>query len=108
MTDDGGLFALTDDQAAATAAAAHLSPDRRRTARQHADIAAGRHPLTREPTRPDLGTCGDCAHRVQMRHNGGTYPKCDRDDGRLITSGAGSDVRAHWPACPHHTPKDTP
>ena len=56
-----------------------LSADRRRTARQHLDIARGRHPLTRGPLTAKLrATCGNCTHRVLVdggRHR--AYPKCE-------------------------------
>lgn len=79
-----------------------LSAGRRLTARQHADVERGIHPLTGEPTRPDLGTCGDCAlRRPETSYSGKTYPKCDRPGVRKAHS-ASSDVRAWWPACPKH------
>lgn len=82
----------------------------RLTDRQRALVAAGVHPLTRERTRPDLGTCGDCALRVLVLGHTRTYPKCVRGlpDGRPLTDapyasrGAATDVRAWWPACPSH------
>lgn len=55
----------------------------------------GIQPLTREPARPDLGTCGTCIHRVA---NGHGYPKCDHPD-TPATHGPATDVRAKWPAC---------
>lgn len=41
-------------------------------------------------------TCRNCSHLRQDWHNGKTYLKCDL---RKLTRGAGSDHRAHWPAC---------
>jgi hypothetical protein len=82
-----------------------LSAGQRLTLRQHADIERGVHPLTGEPTRPDLGTCGDCALRIQYGAHG--YPKCHREvAGRRIyvMHSARTDVRAFWPACPAHQP----
>jgi hypothetical protein len=73
-----------------------LSPDRRRTLRQRAQVAAGVHPLTGGRTRPDLGNCGTCAHRVLIGHHDRTYPKCELGP---VSSGAATDVRRAWPAC---------
>lgn len=100
------LFAMNPDPAAAAAlerakAEADLSPDRRRTLRQRRDVDAGVHPLMGGPTRPDLGTCGGCAHRVLSRRGNGTYPKCDKT---TMSGSAASDVRAWWPACPRFEP----
>jgi hypothetical protein len=67
----------------------------RLTARLNALAARGVQPLTREPARPDLGTCGTCVHRVT---SGRGYPKCDHPD-TPTTSGPATDVRAKWPAC---------
>lgn len=76
-----------------------LSRDRRRTQRQHALIAAGVHPLTRTPARPELGTCGDCVHRQLQAARGRSYPKCELGP---VTAGAATDVRRWWPACSRH------
>lgn len=104
-----------------------LSADQRRTRRQAADIAAGRHPLTggplhlyasrnRDATAPkdDPFTCGSCWFRQVLPYHGGRYPKClfgvenrtDTAAGKAprLTDGAGSDVRAWWPACPDYSP----
>lgn len=77
-----------------------LSDGQRLTRRQHADIAAGKHPLTGEPARPDLGTCGGCIHRVLEWR----YPNCDHPE-TPSTRSAATDVRAFWPACHRFTPK---
>lgn len=82
---------------------ARLSPDRRRTARQHQQVADGIHPLTQGQARPELGTCGDCAHR-RMR---GAFPKCHADPARL-THSASTDCRAWWPACGQFEPAAKP
>lgn len=97
MTDDEALFPAEEYTAPAAAAldVAGLSTQRRLTLRQRADVDRGVHPLTREPARPELGTCGDCALRRVEK-----YAKCWRDDGRLATHSAATDVRAWWPACP--------
>lgn len=71
------------------------------------DLAAhGIQPLTREPARPDLGTCGGCAHRVLRQGVSGKYPKCDHPE-TPVTRGPATDVRASWPACHRFTPKET-
>jgi hypothetical protein len=83
-----------------------LSADRRRTLRQRADIAAGRHPLRvgrlAGEGHPGSGhRCGDCAHRHPQRRGAGTYPKCDLND----TGSAATDCRAWWPACTRWEPR---
>lgn len=80
-----------------------LSADRRRTLRQKADVARGVHPLMRTKTRPDVGTCGDCAHRLVLGHHNRSWPKCELAG---ITHGAGTDCRAWWPACDRFDPGD--
>jgi hypothetical protein len=60
-----------------------LSAGRRLTARQHVQLAAGIHPLTRGPLHPDAAPaeprdapglrCGACAHRVLAGRRG--FPK---------------------------------
>jgi hypothetical protein len=99
MSDD----ALFDGYEPAAEPAEKLSPDRRRTARQRARVAAGIHPLTGRKARPDLGTCGDCSRRVLVHWHNRTYPKCAEGD---VTHGAGTDVRAWWPACERHVLAD--
>lgn len=46
-------------------------------------------------------TCGTCRHLVRKR---GRYKKCEltRD---FWTNGAGTDIRARWPACEKWEPK---
>jgi hypothetical protein len=78
-----------------------LSPDRRRTLRQKADVERGIHPLMRTPTVPERGTCGDCVHRVSVGHHDRAFPKCELAG---ITHGPGTDCRAWWPACTRHEP----
>ena len=73
-----------------------LSAGARLTARQRRMVNEGVQPLTREPARPDLGTCGTCVHRQVAK-----YPKCTHPDTPL-TSGPATDVRAYWPACHRH------
>jgi hypothetical protein len=73
----------------------HPPPARRRGAR--------RPPAHAPKTRPDLGTCGDCAHRVVIGYHNRSWPKCDLAE---ITHGAGSDCRAWWPACDRFEPGD--
>lgn len=88
MPGDGVLFHV--------APAAQLSQDRRRAYRQRQLVKLGRHPLTGSATRPDLGTCGTCAHRQLVGGHAKTYPKCALGP---QTSGAATDVRRWWPAC---------
>jgi hypothetical protein len=89
-----------------------VSADRRRTLRQAAAIATGGHPLgvPRHPGtkglpyspghRRDPLTCGSCTFRQLLpgSEGRGPFPKC-AFPGRPITHGAGTDVRAWWPAC---------
>lgn len=97
-----------------------VSSGRRRTIRQHRDIAAGRHPLTGGPLHPDAAPaepadaagrrCGNC--RFRRATNWGTarsYPKCwYGHDGDLshppprYSHSEATDVRAFWPACADH------
>lgn len=84
---------------------AKLSPDRRRTLRQHTLVELGVHPLARRPTKPELGTCGDCRFRELISYRARTYPKCTRFPERVNHS-AGTDCRAWWPACGDWEPKD--
>lgn len=95
-----------------------LSPDQRRTLRQAADIAQGRHPLAGAPlheqaptdaARGDRGrpfTCGTCANLSANRHHDGRYLKCTVGP---QSRGPATDVRAWWPGCIHYddTPRET-
>ena len=94
-----------------------LSPDRRLTLRQQADIRAGVHPLTRGPlhdqadrtaTRVDGRgrplTCGTCVFRQAFRWHNQTFPKCVSYDRVFVKHSTASDVRAWWPACPNYLP----
>lgn len=70
-----------------------LSADRKRTLRQKADIAGGRHPVTKLPLLEHGDhTCGDCG---RLFENARGYFKCDAN----ATSGAATDIRKSWPAC---------
>lgn len=69
--------------------------------------------------------CGDCRFRHLFEHHNRTYPKCTHGahliQGRKwdgsgtyeyleyprSSNGAGTDVRAWWPACPDHEPETT-
>jgi hypothetical protein len=98
-----------------------LSPDQRRTRRQAAVLRQGQHPLTlvlSAPLRlhPDAAPaddrkapglrCGTCAFR-EIRHYGPrAWPKCTFGDGVRMSHGAGTDIRAYWPACRDYQPKD--
>lgn len=83
-----------------------LSVGRRRTLRQHALVEMGVHPLARRPTRPELGSCGDCAFRQVLHGGNRSYPKCTFDPARVNHS-VNTDCRAWWPACPDHKTKDS-
>lgn len=112
-----------------------LSADRRRTQRQREVIAQGVHPLSLAVTptlrlHPDAPRdrdgdgprCGDCRFRELDRYHNRTYPKCTagahpvtrrKFDGTeyqateypRVSAGAGTDVRAWWPACPDYQPE---
>ena len=101
MEPDPAAVAALERAAKEKAELADLSPDRRRTLRQRRDVEAGVHPLMKSATRPDLGTCGGCVHRVLVGRGNGTYPKCDLS---TMSHGASSDVRAWWPACGRFAP----
>ena len=91
-----------------------LSADRRRTLRQRADVAVGRHPLTRGPLAvgPSL-TCGRCRFREVLAYHARSYPKCVWQPASAeasswpprVSHGSASDVRAWWPACPDYEAK---
>lgn len=95
-----------------------LSPDQRRTQRQAEFLARGLHPLAAAlrwslRLHPDAAPvddrkapgrrCGNCWYRETSLWHNRTYAKCTADDGTRITHGAGTDVRAWWPACRDHT-----
>lgn len=96
-----------------------LSADRRRTLRQAERIADGVHPLTGGPLhelasrhrdaeapKDDPFTCGSCYFRESLRYHLKTYAKCVQGDGKRVSHGASTDVRAWWPACPNYSPSD--
>lgn len=45
---------------------------------------------------PGEATCGGCANLYRLHHNDQVYLKCHL---RGSTHGAGTDMRAKWPAC---------
>jgi hypothetical protein len=122
MSEDGALFDLPPAGGPPVALPEPMSADRRRTLRQAETIKVGGHPLYlatppifRHPAtiggdyaRDDKPgrelTCGTCVHRQAQGSHGRSYPKCDAQDGTRISSGAGTDVRAWWPACTLWTP----
>lgn len=91
-----------------------LSADRRRTQRQLAILAAGRHPLTRGPLHPEAAPvddrhaagrrCDSCQWLVAYDHHNRRYLKFRQRNELYVTHGAASDVRAWWPACTGHVP----
>ena len=82
-----------------------LSYGRRLTLRRQADLAAGRHPVTRLPLLdPEWGfTCASCAHHY-VAHLAGKYHKCALRD----TGSEATDIRVGWPACTRYRIEATP
>jgi hypothetical protein len=134
---DLALFAV-DEPPAVVAEVEMLSADRRRTIRQTEAIARREHPLSlalgwtlklHDDAPVDRDTsgprCGSCVFRVLDEYRNRTYPKCTADarpvtrrkfDGTeyqateypRVSNGAGTDVRAWWPACPDYQPETAP
>lgn len=90
----------------------------RRTKRQAALLAAGKHPLSTVLTRSlrlhaeaapaddhqaEGRRCGTCQFRQQ---NGWGYPKCTFGNGLRASHSEASDCRAWWPACTDHQPHE--
>lgn len=94
----------------------------RRTERQAALLAAGRHPLS-SPLGVSLylhpeaapaddrdapgRRCGNCAFRLLIGHHSRSYPKCAYPNGEpgpwpRASHGEATDIRAWWSACLHH------
>lgn len=78
----------------------------RLTLRNRAALEAGIHPATRRLLRPEGGTCGTCAHHVEVVRSR-RYHKCDAHRYGLSASVA-SDVRVRWPACELWAPAADP
>lgn len=85
----------------------------RRTKRQAATLAAGRHPLTgyglhseaapHDDRQAEGRRCGNCVHRELVNPGGRkSYPKCTFANGRRMSHSEASDVRRWWPACRDH------
>ncbi|MGI5223575.1 hypothetical protein [Actinoallomurus sp. CA-142502] len=111
------LFDVDPTQVGTPEPTEKLSADRRRTLRQADALTRRRHPLelalgfplglhpaaaADDRTAPGL-RCGTCGFRQVLTHNDGRFPKClfavtDKTAPR-VTRGAGTDVRAWWPAC---------
>jgi hypothetical protein len=113
--------------------APRLSPDRRRTQRQAEILAARHHPLTLalghpirlHPDAPPVDDrdapgprCGTCWYRRTAAYHRRVYPKCwypgaagadevERRGYPRVSHGAGTDVRAWWPACADYSPGDS-
>lgn len=96
---------------------AQLSPDRRLTLRQQADVRKGLHPLNHGPLHDQADrsaskddgarrplTCGTCVNRQSFVWKSGSYPKCVAFDRVFVKHSAATDVRAWWPACPRYLP----
>jgi hypothetical protein len=118
-----GLFDATRYLALhAPAAREQLPEGRRRTLRQAADLARGRHPLTGGLLHPDAAPadnrkapghrCGGCQFRVVEEHHNRTYPKCwwpnaDADAAHpRVSSGSATDIRSWWPGCESWEPRE--
>lgn len=86
-----------------------LGADARRTQRNLAALAAGRHPVSGRALHMDAPPaddraaagprCGTCT-RLFRKVRSGTYLKC----GLNATGGPGTDLRAWWPACAEYNP----
>ncbi len=119
MSDQAALF---DVEPVEIEPAEPLSATQRRTRRQAAFLAHGRHPLSSPmgvsiflhaeaasaDDRDAPGRrCGNCRWRQLMGHHERSYPKCylplpvSGTPGRISNSEA-TDVRAWWPACTSH------
>jgi hypothetical protein len=114
-----------------------VPPDTRTAGEKRRDriaaaIAVGTHPLglvfpgLRVNPNPEL-TCGNCRFRAPVHGGARSYPKCLRDYSETeippaarrrygptkrismpyVTHGEATDVRAGWPACQFHQPKET-
>jgi len=53
---------------------------------------------------PEGRRCGDCAAYSHVEYHDKTYRKCAKMQ-RWWTHGAGSDIRAKWPACREFEPE---
>lgn len=80
---------------------ATMGHDAQRTARRRALLAQGIHPITKRPVKPELGTCGDCAHFIVKTGYAKPYFKCALALNRMAE---GPDVRRSYPACAEHEP----
>lgn len=73
------------------------------TERNRALLEQGLHPVTKTAARPELGTCGDCAHHT-VNHASRRYHKCLLHPLGPSRSEA-SDIRVGWPACERFEPE---
>lgn len=100
MTDEPRLF---DPGPPAGPPPSAVSAGRLQTMRAKAALSAGRHPANGMATNLAAGTCGTCSHLVHVQAGNTRCLKCPYH--RLgMSSSSASDMRASWPACPHHTP----
>lgn len=54
-------------------------------------------------TGPEGATCKGCRYLARVGHRAGSYFKCKLME-PLWTHGAGTDIRASWPACREFLP----
>ncbi|MEV8439236.1 hypothetical protein AB0425_17815 [Actinosynnema sp. NPDC051121] len=126
MVEDVPLFDVAPVSQPAPSPRPKLSATRRRTQRQAEHLAAGLHPLSvalrvlikLHPDAPSATDrtaagprCGACRFRVVQfgRPTSRAYPKCSYDKERgwpRASGGAGTDVRAWWPACADYQPEE--
>ena len=120
MNDDA-LFDIDPANVRTPEPAEKISADRRRTIRQAEALARGVHPLAlavgwRIRLHPDAAPandpksdglrCGGCRFRQVIGYHSRSYPKCRHGDGVRESHGAGTDVRAWWPACTDYEPTE--
>lgn len=101
------------------------SPTVRRTKRQAALLAQGRHPLS-SPLKHSLflhieaapaddrdaagRRCGNCRFREVIGHHSRSYPKCmwpgDGQRTLMMSHSEATDIRSWWPGCLRHQWQD--
>lgn len=113
MTDDQpALFDMARVEPVPLPPVVKLSAGVRRTLRQAADLAKGRHPIgprlhVEAAPHNDRNApgrrCGNCRWRVLLSgDHEGRFPKCTYGGDLRISNGPATDVRAWWPGCTDH------